>query len=48
LSELESGADAGAEKGNRYAVYIRKLDKLKFAAQKNILRERPLKAAADG
>jgi hypothetical protein len=23
--ELEAGADAGAEKGNRYAVYLRKL-----------------------
>ena len=45
-SEFQAGPDAGVVKGNRYAVYIRKLDKLKFAAQKNIRRDRPFKPAA--
>ena len=46
--ELEAAADPGADDGNIDVRQRRELNEFELAAQKNILRHRPIKAHADG
>ncbi len=45
--ELEAGADAGTDNRSHDVRYRRKLDVFEFAAQKNILCDRPIDSASD-